>query len=247
MTSRTVDSSPQTYARIAGILYLVIIVAALFGEMYVRGKLIVSGDAAATAGNIVASETLFRVGTAGEVLTCVLDVAVATILYVLVRPMNPNLALLSLLMRVTFVAVYAVSKLFLVAAAVLLGRADYLKSFEPQQLQALAYVSVRMHGYAYGLSLVFFGCSLFLVGYLIYRSDYLPAILGVLLLIAGSCYVIHSFIQILDPALAGRLFPWSLLPAFPAELGLALWLLVKGVNVPNWEERAAPVTGGQPS
>jgi hypothetical protein len=133
-----------------------------------------------------------------------------------------------------------VSKFFLIGALVLLGKAAYLKSFEPEQLQALAYVSVRLHGLAYGLSLVFFGCSLFLLGYLVYRSEYLPAILGVLLLIAGSCYVIHSFIQILDPALAGKLFSWSLLPALPAELGLALWVLVKGVDVPKWEERTAP-------
>jgi hypothetical protein len=239
MTTRSRDESPQTWARLGGLFYLVIIVFALFGEVYVRGKLIVRGDAAATAANIVGSEALFRVGTAGEVLTCVLDVAVATILYVLVRPMGRIVALLSLMMRVTFVVVYAVSKFFLLAAPVLLGGANDLQAFEPRQLQSLAYASVRMHGYAYGLSLVFFGCSLFLVGYLIRRSGYLPAILGVLLLIAGACYVIHSFVQIVDPALAGKLFPWSLLPAFPAELGLALWLLFKGVEAPKWEASAA--------
>lgn len=160
MTRRAVEGSPQTYARVGGTLYLFIIVAALFGELFVRGRLIVRGDAAATASNILGSETLFRVGLAGEMLTCLCDVALAMILYVLLKPVSRNVALLAAFHRVTFVAVYATSKLFLVAAVVVLGGADYLKVFDPPQLQALAYLSLRLHGQGYGLSLIFFGGSL---------------------------------------------------------------------------------------
>lgn len=239
MTSRAVERSPQTYARIGGILYLFIIVAALFGEVFVRGRLIVSGDADATASNILGSETLFRVGLAGEMLTCACDVALAMILYVLLKPVSRNLALLAAFFRVTFVAIYGVAKLFEIAALVLLGDADYLKAFEPQQLHALAYVSLRVHSLGYGASLLFFGFCCVLFGDLIRRSGYLPRIIGVLLVIGGLGYIAFSLAQMLAPAFAARfLFPWLMLPAVPAELGLCLWLIVKGVNVPKWEERA---------
>ncbi len=239
MTSPARETSPQTYARIGGILYLFIIVAALFGEVFVRGRLIVKGDATATASNILGSETLFRVGLAGEMLTCVCDVALAMILYVLLKPVNRNLALLAAFFRVTFIAIYGVAKLFEVAALVVLNGGDYLKAFEPQQLNALAYLSMRLHGLGYGVSLLFFGVCCVLFGYLIRKSGYLPRIIGVLLEIGGVGYVVFSLAQVLEPEFAGRvLFPWIMLPAFPAELGLCLWLMVKGVDRTKWEESA---------
>ena len=229
---------PRAYARIGGILYLFIIVAALFGEAFVRGTLIVSGDATATANNILGSETLFRVGLAAEMLTCVCDVALAMVLYVLLKPVNRNLALLGAFFRLTFVAFYSVAKLFEIAAMVALGRADYLKAFEPKQLHALAYMSLSVHDYGYGASLLFFGFCTLLFGYLIYKSGYLPRTIGVLLVIAGAGYVVYSLAQMLSPVLATKLlFPWLLLPGFFAELGLCLWLIVKGVNLPKWEQR----------
>jgi len=225
MTNRAVETSPQTYARIGGILYLFIIVAALFGEVVVRGRLIVRGDAAATANNILGSETLFRVGLAGEMLTCVCDVALAMILYVLLKPVSKNLALLAAFFRLTFVGIYGVAKLFEIAALVVLGRADDLKAFEPQQLHALAYMWLSVHGHGYGVSLLFFGFCCVLFGYLIHKSGYLPRIIGVLLVIGGLGYVVFSLAQMLAPAFAARLlFPWIMLPAFPAELGLCLGL-----------------------
>ncbi|MPY87523.1 MAG: DUF4386 family protein [Luteitalea sp.] len=237
VTRRAVEASPQTYARIGGILYLFIIVAALFGETFVRGTLIVPGDAAATASNILGSETLFRVGLAGEMLTCVCDVVLAMILYVLLRPVSRNVALLAAFFRLTFVGIYGVAKLFEVAALVVLGRADYLKALDPEQLYVLAYVFLRVHSYGYGVSLLFFGFCCVLFGYLIHRSGYFPRILGTLLVIGGVGYVVFSLAQMVAPAVAARLlFPWLILPAFVAELGLSLWLIVKGVNVPKWEE-----------
>jgi hypothetical protein len=241
MTPRAVEASPQTYARIGGVLYLFIIVAALFGEAYVRGSLIVSGDPAATARNIQGSETLFRLGLAGEILTCAADVALALILYVLLRPVSRNLALLGAFFRLTFVAIYSVAKLFEIAALVALGGDGSLSAFEPRQLHALAYLSLRVHSLGYGVSLLFFGVCCVLFGYLIHKSGYLPRAIGDLLAFGGVGYVVFTLAQIVAPAFAGRvLFPWLMLPAFFGELGLCLWLLVKGVDLPKWNERARP-------
>jgi hypothetical protein len=239
MASRSLPTSPQTYARCGGILYLFIIVAALFGELFVRDTLIVPRDAAATAHNILGSEMLFRLGLAGEMLTCACDVALAMILYVLLRPVSRSLALLGAFFRLTFVGIYGGAKLFEIAALAALGGAEYLKAFDPRQLHELAYVALTVHGLGYGASLLFFGCCCVVFGYLIHQSGYLPKLLGDLLVIGGVGYVIFSLAQMLDPAFAARyLFPWAMLPAFPAELGLALWLTVKGVNVAKWTERA---------
>ena len=153
-------------------LYLFIIVVALFGEAFVRGSLIAPRDPAATANNILGSETLFRVGLAGEMLTCACDVALAMILYVLLRPVNRNLALLAAFFRLTFVGIYGVAKLFEIAALAALGGADYLKAFEPGQLHDLAYVSLNVHSLGYGASLLFFGFCCVLFGYLIHQSGY---------------------------------------------------------------------------
>jgi hypothetical protein len=232
MEAHATVAPSRTLARTGGILYLYIIVAALFGEMVVRGRLIVRGDAAATASNILGSESLFRLGLAGEVLTCVCDAALAMILYVVFRPVNRNLALLAAAQRLTFAGVYAVTKLSLIAALLFLGGADYLSAFDREQLNVLAYQSVRLHGLGYGMSLTFFGVHCVLLGWLAYRSGYAPRALGALLMIGGAGYCVHSLTQMLAPSLAANLFPWIMLPAFPAELWLALWLIVKATDTP---------------
>jgi hypothetical protein len=249
VTPRAVEASPQTYARIGGILYLFIIVVGIFGELFVRGGLIVPGDAAATANNIMDSEMLFRLGLAGDILGYVSGIALAIILYVLLEPVSRNLALLAAFLTMTSIAVFGLNGLFHLAAVLVLGGAgpsnsaplsspDYLKAFDPQQLDALAYLLLRLHGYGFAIALIFFGFFLVVLGYLIYRSGYLPRIIGVLLVIGGLSYLTNSFAQIVAPALAASLLPWVLLPPFLAESGLALWLTLKGVNVPKWEERA---------
>ncbi len=238
MAIRARDASPQTYARVGGLLYLFIIVVALFGEVFVRERLIVRGDPAATARSIRESETLFRLSVAGDALVLVSDVAVAMILYVLLKPVDPNLSLLAAFLRLAYASVNGVFRLFQLAAVVVLGGAAYLKAFDPRQVNVLALLALRLHGQGYGISLIFFGFSCVLLGYLISRSGYLPRSIGVLLVVAGLGYLINSFAQILAPEFAATLFPWILLPAVPAEWGLCLWLIVKGVDMPKWEERA---------
>lgn len=229
------QTSPQAYARIGGWLYLIIIVAGGFAEIFVRGKLIVSGDATATAKNIMASESLWRLGFAGELIVLVCDVALALILYVLLRPVNENLALLAAFFRLVFVAIYGITGLTHVAALLLVGGADYLKAFEPHQLQALALLSLTLHEYGYAIALVFFGIHCFFLGYLIFRSGYFPKALGILLTIGSLGYLVNSFAIFLAPAFATTAL---LLPGGVAELSLCLWLIVMGVNVQKWEQKA---------
>jgi hypothetical protein len=245
VTGRAVAASPQTYARIGGILYLFIIVVGVFGEIVVRSGLYVEGDPAATADNILGSETLFRAGLAGDLLGYVASVVVAMILYVLLTPVSRNLALLSAFLSITATAV-GLNGLFHLAAVVVLGDADLVQSFDLGQVQALAYLSLRLHGVGFAIGLVFFGFFLVLLGYLVYRSGFLPRSIGVLLVVGGLGYLTNSFAQILAPALAESLLPWVLLPSFFGELGLALWLTVKGVDVPKWEQRAQGQVTVQP-
>ncbi len=239
MTDRRVETSPQLYARIGGVLYLIIIVVGLFGEAFVRDRLIVSGDATATAANIRSLESLWRFHIAAELFLLICAVALLLILFVLLRPVSRDLALLAAFFNLVSIGLEAATSLYLLGALFPLGNAGYLKAFAPEQLYAMASLSLKSHSYGFGVSLIFFGCFCLVIGYLIFRSGYLPKALGVLMQIAGLSYLTNSFALVLAPAVANRLFPTVLLPAFVGEASLCLWLLVKGVNVEKWEEKAS--------
>lgn len=232
------DIAPQIYAHAGGALYLAIIVGGLIGEMFVRSALVVPGNAAATAQNILASPMLWRIGIAADLVQHVCDVGLALVFYVLLRPVNRNVALLALLFDLVAMAVFVANKLNLLLPLFFLGDAQYLKALAPDQLQALAYLVVRVHEYGFGIGLIFFGCECIVLGWLIFCSGYLPRFLGVLMPIAGTCYLVNSFALILAPALAGRMFPAILIPSFVGELAVCLWLLFKGVDRAKWDERA---------
>ena len=241
MTTLARETSPQVYARIGGVLYLIIIAVGLFGQTFVRGKLIVSGDATATAEKILSSELLLRGSIAAELfLLLTAAVVLALIFYVLLRPVSRNLALLAVLFNLVAITVEAVNKQNLLETLSLLANPDYLRVLDPEQLHALAYLSTQSEGYGFGVSLIFFGCECLILGYLIFRSGYLPKVVGVLMQIAGLCYLTNSFALIVFPSLAAQLVPAILLPAFVGEASLCLWLLVKGVNVSKWKARASP-------
>ena len=229
--------SPQVYARVCGVAYLVIIATGIFGEVFVRNKIIVPGDAAATANNIVNSALLWRIGLAGDILMHLCDVVTMTIFFVLLRTVNKNLALAMLLFNLIQTSVLVANKMNLVLPLFLTGNANYLEAFNPHQLQALTYLSVKAHEFGFGIGLIFFGVECLILGYLIFKSGFLPRVLGILIQIAGLCYLTNSFSLILSPAFAGLLFPYILFPAFIGELSLCLWLIVKGVNVSKWKER----------
>jgi hypothetical protein len=242
MEGRGDPISPQIYARTGGLLYLIIIVIGALGELVVRGGLIVSGDPAATAEKIRSSEFLWRLGIAGELLLLVCAVALTLIFYVLLRPVSRVLALLAVFFNLVSIAVEADSALHLVATLFPLGNGNSLKILDPNQLHAMAYFSIRSHESGFGVALIFFGCVCLVDGYLIFRSGYLPRVIGVLMQIAGLCYLTNSFALILSPSFAHRLFPAILLPAFVGEASLCLWLLVKGVNLQRWNEQAGGAT-----
>jgi len=239
MTDHTVNSSPKLCARIGGALYLIIIVIGLFGEAFVRDRLIVSGDAAATAANIMSHESLWRFHIAAELFLLICAVALLLILYALLRPVSRDLALLAVFINLVSIGIEAATTLYLLQALFPLGNAGYLKAFTREQFYAMASLSLKSHGYGFSVSLLFFGCFCLIVGYLIFRSGYLPKTIGVLMQIAGLSYLTNSFALILSPAFANRLFPAILLPAFVGEASLCLWLLVKGVNVPKWQKQVS--------
>jgi hypothetical protein len=233
-------ASVQTYARIAGALFLISIVAGGFGEAYVPSALVVSGDAAATAKNIIASASLFRWGFAAYLVEALCDVGLTLLLYVLLKPVRKDLALLAVFFRLVSTSVFAVAELFYFAALPILGGAQHLKAFSPDQLNALALLSLKISGYGGGLFMVFYGVASILLGYLIFRSGYLPKTLGALLALSGVGFVIRNFALVLAPAYASDAF---LLPAFLAALSLGLWLLIRGVDVVKWEPNAGSGNG----
>lgn len=228
--------SPQAYARIGGVLYLIIIAAGLFAEAFVRSRLIVSADAASTATNILAHKMLFRFGLAADLSTFLCAIVVTVILYALLKPVNKDVALLMVLFNVAQDAIGGMNVLNTYRSLQLLGGADYLRVFSQEQLQAMALLALKTHSFGFGIALMFFGLSCIALGHLIFNSGFLPRVLGVLMTIAGACYFINSVMLVLWPSLASILL---LLPAFIGELALALWLTVRGVDVQKWKESAS--------
>lgn len=235
MTS--VERSPQRYARIGGVLYLAIILLGMFGELYVRGTLVAPGDATATALAISNSPFLWRAGIVGDLLMHVCDLPVILVMYLLLRPVSENLALLATWVNLIQTAVLVANKLNLMVPLFLLDEVNYLKAFAPEQLHALSQLAIKAHGYGFAIGLIFFGFACLVRGYLIYRSGYFPKILGVLIFGAGLSYLANSFAALLAPALASLIFPAVLVPAFVGELSFCLWLIVKGVDVTQWKLR----------
>jgi len=237
MTNKTIATSPQTYARTGGALYLAIIVLGAFAEGFVANKLVVPGDAATTAHNILASPELWRLSVAGDLIVVLCAVPLLWIEYLLLRPVSKSLVLLAILFNLVSLAVEAISKLFLLAVMPTLGNADYLKAFDPQQLQILANLALKSHDIAFNIALIFFGFTCLVNGYLIFRSGYFPKFIGILMQVAGSCYLLACFAALFAPALADLITPAILLLPLIGESSFCLWLLIKGVDIGKWNER----------
>lgn len=238
MTNRNTEASPCLKARIAGGLWLIVIAAGV-SALLVRSTLIVRGDAAATATNIMASEPLFRLGFAADVIAFSCYMGLTVILNELLKPVSRSISLLAAFFGLAGCVIGAVVLINLLAPMILLDGAPYLSAFESRQLQAMALMSLRLHGQAYDIASVFFGFQCLLIGYLIVRSTFLPRLLGALLAIGGLSYVISAFATFLSPAFGANLFPYIVPAALVGEGSLCLWLIVKGVNLPRWEEQAS--------
>ncbi len=243
MTIRTVEAFPQQYARLGGLLYLAIILFGGFAEGFVANKLVVPGDAATTAQNIMAAPQLWRLSVAGNLIVPILAVAFVWIEYWLLRPVSKSLILLGVFLNLVSLAVEAVSKLFLLVVLPILGNAAYQKAFDPQQLQILANLALRSHDIAFNIALIFFGCACVVSGYLIFRSTYLPKLVGILMQVAGVSYLIACFAALFAPAISNLITPAILILPLIGESSFCLWLLVKGVNVVKWNERVKAAQG----
>ena len=237
MTDHSVETSPQIYARIGGALYLIIIGLGIFGEVFVRNRIFVSGDPAATAANIKAMELLWRVGIASEFLALICTIVLAMIYFFLLRPVSKELNLLSTFFRLTSIAVQAVAVLNLVVALFPLMNGASLKAFTPEQLDAQVSLAIKTHSYGFSLALLFIGCTFLIHGYLIFKSGYLPRVLGIMIQVAGLGYLTNGFVLILYPVIANQVFLAFIIPVLVGETSLSLWLLVKGVNIQKWNER----------
>ncbi len=228
------DATVQRYARVAGLLLVISIVAGGFGELYVPGKLIVPNDASATAKNLRQSGELFRLGFAGYLVEAVCDVALTLIVFFLLKPVDKHLALLAAFFGLVGTSVFCFAELFYFSSSLLIQSTDLLASFSQQQLDSLAMLSLKVYGSSASLFLVFGGVGGIVTGYLIFLSGYLPKSLGVLFALGGAGFVVRNFAFVLAPAYA---FDWLFLPTNIAMLAGAVWFLSRGVNLQKWHER----------
>ena len=236
MITHTAEISPLVRARVAGFLYLIANIFAPFTLLYLPSLFIVRGDAAATANNVIASESLFRFGIVGNLFTFIANIFLALALYQLLKVVNKNMASLMVILFLVGVPIAMLNELIQLAILQLLGGADYLKAYPTDQLQALAYLLLRLHDQGLLIAHIFFGLWLLPMGYLVFKSGFIPKIVGVLLVIAGVGYVVQSFAAFLGYNVNIILFTGL------GELVFLLWLLIKGVNVEQWKKRAVEST-----
>ncbi len=226
------EASPLFQARIGGACWLMTILAGMFG-MYVWDNLVVSGDAAQTATNILSNGAFFRAGTAATIISIGCYIGATLFAYELLKPVNRAVSRLAAFFSLVGCAVLAVSSLFELTPFSLLRGDRYLSVFTPEQLQAFSFMFLRLARQTYNIGMIFFGMHILLLGYLILKSYFLPRMVGALLMFGGLCYL-----TFLAPPLAASVSPYNFVPGGLAEITLALWLLVKGVNVGRWKEQA---------
>ncbi len=237
MTSKE-KLNPNKIARVAGVLYLTMVPLGIFGIMYVPSTLFVPGDAATTANNIMASASLFRLSIVSALIIQLVQIFLVLALYKLLKPVNKNYAVLMVVFALVAVPIAMLNELNHIALLLLLSGADYLSVFTTGQLQALVTFFFDLHGHGILIAQIFWGLWLFPMGYLIFKSGFLPKILGILLMIGCFGYLIDSFGALLLPNYEVNIAIFT----FWGELLLPLWLLIKGVNVGQWEKRSLEFT-----
>jgi hypothetical protein len=221
--------STRNAGRFAGLLYLLISIPGVFALLYVPSKLIVHGNATATADNIAASETLFRLGIAANVISQILFMWVALALYDLLKGVNRRHASVMLTLIVVSIPIALLNELNAIAAIILVRGADFLSIFGKPQRDALAMLFLNLHSQGFGVAAIFWGLWLFPLGLLVYRSGFLPRILGVLLMANCFYYLVTRFASLLLPQYGNTVDRW-MRPLQFGELLFMLWLLIMGAN-----------------
>jgi len=234
MMERIGEMSPRFEARITGALYLLTMLTGIFAQGFVSRSLVVGGDAAATATNILMHKSLFQLGFAVYLIEMACQIAMTALFYDLLKPAGSSVSLLAAFLGFAGCVIKTFSRLFFIAPLFILGGAHYLSVFSAEQLQALALLFLKVNDHGAAIALVFFGFYALLTGYLIVRSTFLPRILGVLSIFGGL-----GWMSFLYQPLGYRLFPYiAALGVLGAAL-LILWLLVFGVNEQRWKEQAS--------
>jgi hypothetical protein len=231
--------SIKALARLGGALYVTCIVSGFCAEFFARERIIVPGDAAATASHIVASAWLYRLGFFADLTAMTTGTLLCVIYYRLFKPVSRNVALVGLLLGVVSNGVSLAAAANLYAPLVILVDNDYLRGFDAAQRAGLAFLSIRMYVLAYAVNLGLFGLECLASGYLIFKSTFMPRALGIMLGLGGLCYLTNSLVDFMPKGTGDWLFPWVLLPSLVAESSIALWLLVAGVDAAKWEALAA--------
>jgi hypothetical protein len=228
MTTKEINKT----ARIAGVLYLLVAVLGIINMMYGPASLIVYGDAATTVNNIMASEGPFRFGIVNDLVAQTVGLLLVLALYKLLKPVNKDHALLMVIFALVGIPIVMLNVLNQFAALLLLSGADHLTVFAADQLQALVMLFLNLDEHGFYIAHIFWGLWLFPMGYSVYKSGYIPRILGILLIIAGFGYLI-DFVTFFFVPNFGPIKMFT----FIGELLFPLWLLIKGVNVGQWEKR----------
>lgn len=231
MTAPSAAAPLRVYARVAGLLYLVLFVTAPFSMLYVPATLVVPDDAATTAQNIMESPGLFRAGMVADTVIFLTEMALPVVFYLLLRSVSTAMALVAAFARLAMAVVLGVNLLLYFAALTLLGGAGYLAAFRPDQLHALALLLLTTHRFGVLVSQIFFGFHLFFLGLLIFKSGYFPKALGILLSVGCFGYLIESYAYFLLPGSEAITYP-GLAVAAIAELWLMLWLLFRSGRLP---------------
>lgn len=237
--------SAKKLGRITGLLYLIIFFANMYAYFFVSDTLIVPGDAAATANNIMASEALFRSGLVSYLIVFLSDIGVAVLLYFLLRSVSNIISLTAMMTRLAQIIIHGLNLINFVFPLLLLSGAGYLAVFNSEQLHALVLLFLEGHYYGVLISEAFFAVSTLLVAYLVYKSEYFPRLLGILLVFPALAYFLDSFGIFLLPNYEAFIAEVIILPTVIGEMSFTLYLLIKGVRDPQPTEEgsieAAPV------
>lgn len=237
MKSKVNELSPNAYARIAGVLYLIITVAAIFAHFVVPEQFIVPGDAAATAVNITSSESLFRVGTIGmELIILLSEIILSVVLYYLFKPVSKPLSLLAAVSRLAMTVIHGLNLLNYTFVLQLLTGGEYLTVFSPEQVNALVTLFLDAHSFGFVIGIAFLVPHVLILGYLIVKSGYFPKVLGILFIAAGIGYLFDTIGLLLVPSYTTTPGVIAMVIAV-AEIAFPIWLLVKGVNMDRWQNR----------
>jgi hypothetical protein len=226
------EMSPRGKARLAGAFYLVTILTGIFAQGFISERL-VSSDAAATASNILANESLFRLAFTVYMIEMICQIAMTALFYDLLKPAGKSVALLAAIFSLVGCTIKTLSRLFFFAPLLILGGASYLSVFNADQLKALALLFLKVNDQAAAIALIFFGLFALLKGYLIFRSTFLPRFLGAVTVVGGI-----GWVAFLVPSLGYRLFPFIAALGVLGALANVTWLLVVGVNEQRWKEQA---------